>query len=304
GLVHPWRHRLLLHAADCVSYITPALAVFVPPGVPSLLLRPAVDESFFQPSTPDPKLRQRLGIAPSTALLVYPGGVNPINQTEVRDLYTAVARLNALGHPAALLRTGKNPPWFERSLSADERRHAHYLGFVPRLSIPGLLAAADLLVQPGRPGPFNDYRLPSKLAEFLASGRPVILPPCNVAAELVDDRHAIFLRTGDSEEITARCAELLGDPVRRARLGIEARRIARHLFDLSTQACLLAAACHERLASSPRVNWTALPPQGLDERCLFPDAPSSAELAAALVWAGHLPATPPPPSWWRRLWSR
>ena len=126
----------------------------------------------------------------------------------------------------------------------------------------------------------------------------------SVAAELVDDRHAIFLSTGDSEEIAARCAELLGDPVRRARLGIEARQIARRLFDPANQAGLLAAACRERLAYPPRVNWTALPPPGLDERFLFPDVTSSAELAAALVWAGHLTATPPPPSWWRRLRSR
>jgi hypothetical protein len=138
--------------------------------------------------------------------------------------------------------------------------------------------------------------------EFLASGRPVILPPCNVAAELVDDRHAVFLRTGDSEEIAARCAELLSDPARRARLGTEARQVARRLFDLATQTSLLAAACRERLASPPRVNWNALPAPGLDERSLFADAAPSAELTAALVWAGHVPAAPT--SWWRRLWSR
>ena len=44
-------------------------------------------------------------------------------------------------------------------------------GFVPKARLPRLLALADVLVQPGRAGAFNDYRLPSKLPEFLAAKR-------------------------------------------------------------------------------------------------------------------------------------
>ena len=47
-------------------------------------------------------------------------------------------------------------------------------------------ALADVLVQPGRAGPFNDYRLPSKLPEFLSAGRPVVLPATNLARQLRD----------------------------------------------------------------------------------------------------------------------
>ena len=50
---------------------------------------------------------------------------------------------------------------------------------------PQLLVAADILVQPdGSPGPFNDYRFPSKLPDFFASGRPVVLPKTNIGLYL------------------------------------------------------------------------------------------------------------------------
>ena len=43
-----------------------------------------------------------------------------------------------------------------------------------------LLAIADALVQPGGPSAFNDYRFPSKLPDYLASGKPVVLPATNI----------------------------------------------------------------------------------------------------------------------------
>ena len=59
------------------------------------------------------------------------------------------------------------------------------VGPVPWLEVPGYLALADAFVQPGSPDDFNRYRLPSKLPEFLAMGRPVILPHCNLGNELI-----------------------------------------------------------------------------------------------------------------------
>ena len=75
------------------------------------------------------------------------------------------------------------------------------LGWVARRHIPELLAAADVLVQPGRPDDFNDYRFPSKVPEFLASGRPVVLPRTNIGLHLRDRREALLLDLGSAAEI-------------------------------------------------------------------------------------------------------
>ena len=63
------------------------------------------------------------------------------------------------------------------------------LGAVGWREIPGYLALADAFVQPGAADDFNRYRLPSKLPEFLAMGRPVVLPDCNIGHDL-DARRA------------------------------------------------------------------------------------------------------------------
>ncbi len=100
------------------------------------------------------------------------------------------------------------------------------LGDVPWREIPGYLALADAYVQPGAPDDFNRYRLPSKLPEFFAMGRPVILPACNLGNELTDGEDALLLRQGDALEIAARIEQLLDDQVLARRLGERARSFA------------------------------------------------------------------------------
>ncbi|MEM1782690.1 MAG: glycosyltransferase, partial [Nanopusillaceae archaeon] len=48
-------------------------------------------------------------------------------------------------------------------------------GFVKREEVPEIMAAADILVLPGGNNPFDNERFPSKLPEYFAMGRPVIL---------------------------------------------------------------------------------------------------------------------------------
>ncbi len=81
-------------------------------------------------------------------------------------------------------------------------------------------------MQPGEPDDFNRYRLPSKLPEFLAMGRPVVLPDCNIGHDLTDGVNALLLRKGDGLEIAARVERLLDEPELRECLAAGARRFA------------------------------------------------------------------------------
>ena len=100
------------------------------------------------------------------------------------------------------------------------------LGSVGWREIPGYLALADAFVQPGAADDFNRYRLPSKLPEFLAMGRPVVLPDCNIGHDLEHERNALLLERGDGLEIADRVERLLDDPELRGRLAEGARRFA------------------------------------------------------------------------------
>jgi glycosyltransferase involved in cell wall biosynthesis len=287
GLSHPVRHQLLLAAADAVTVITPKLGEWVPPGVPIETLPPGIDLQAFQPQAPDTGRRDELGLPPHERIIVYPGGANLTNAGELRTLYAAVVLLNQRGVPVKLVRTGPPTPWFMRSLSDAERAVALELGFVERTRIPGLLNLADVLVQPGRAGPFNDYRLPSKIPEFLASGRPVVLPATNIALQMQDGRDALFLRKGTPDEIAACCERILSDPDLAATLGSAGRRFAETHFDLVENTDRLEALYRQTLQQPAAADWSRLRTRLHDEADLFPLASGGASPPDILMLAAR-----------------
>ncbi|NUQ44874.1 MAG: molybdopterin-dependent oxidoreductase [Phycisphaerae bacterium] len=234
SLPHPVRIETFLRLADGVTHIIDRLAAFAPPGTPTHLLFPGVDFNAYAPQAADPAVRAELGLAAAERVIVFTGSNTFANEPEMRDLYLAVALLNQRGVPTRLVRTGFNSPRFLAGLADDVKRHVLDLGFVPKSRLPRLLALADVLVQPGRPGSFNDFRLPSKLPEFLAIGKPVVLPPANLAALLQDGRDAVFLpATGAPADIADACQRLFADPALGTTLGENAAAFARRHFDLA-----------------------------------------------------------------------
>lgn len=255
GLPHPLRHESFLRVADGVTHIVDKLREFVPAGLPTQLLPPGVDFSLYRPQPADPALRAELGLREDERVLVFTGSNTFANEPEMRELYVAVALLNQRGLATRLVRTGFNSPTFTDSLAFDHRKFVLDLGFVEKAKLPKLLALADVLVQPGRPGPFNDYRLPSKLPEFLAMGKAVVLPSTNIATLMQDGHDAVFLKTGSPEEIANTCRRLFLDPIACATLGKHAATFARSHFDLAANTRALAAFYETTLARPPAADW-------------------------------------------------
>ena len=80
---------------------------------------------------------------------------------------------------------------------------------MPRASVPKLTAIADVLVQPGCANDFNDYRFPSKLPEFLAAGKPVLLPRSNLGRFLHDGVECVLLDQGNALDIASKLEALI-----------------------------------------------------------------------------------------------
>ena len=221
-LSHPFHGNAFIQSADGVTVIIDRLRELVPPNVPTIELWPSADGGKFSPGAGG-NAGSRLGLPSDATILVYTGNVHPANASEVRSLYLAVAILNREGHPTTLVRTGRDCCQF---LGADEawgRAHALELGYVPRTEIPNLLAAADILVQPGRPDAFNDYRFPSKVPEFLATGRPVVLPASNIGLRMTHGTDAFVLPKVDALAIVDAVRQIMGDPVLYQKLSSGAR---------------------------------------------------------------------------------
>ena len=172
SLAHPRRMRRFLAGAAGITVIIDRLLEFRPDGVPAEVVWPAYETDLFTADPADPELRRRLGIADDEAVIVYAGNAHRSNAAEMRSLYLAVAAVNRAGRPLRLVRLGRD---FVAVPRARERHVNEHVVDVP-LRAPrrgrSLPALADVLVQPGRADDFNEYRFPSKLTEFLATGRP------------------------------------------------------------------------------------------------------------------------------------
>jgi glycosyltransferase involved in cell wall biosynthesis len=226
-LIHPTHHVEFLRGAAGVTVITEELNEFNVGERPHHVARPGIDSERFSPERPTKLTREQLGLRADDFVLVYHGTIHYANQHEMMSLYVAVKLLQRRGHRVKLVRLGHSEfggvdPRAFKAMSDGVLE----LGRVDWRDIPDYLALADAFVQPGAPDEFNRYRLPSKLPEFLAMGRPVVLPDCNIGHDLTHGENALLLKQGNAVEIMERVEELLADPALAERLGRGARQFA------------------------------------------------------------------------------
>ena len=229
-LAHPLRSQTFLARAAGVTLITKRLRSLVPECKPVAVLEPGVDTVLFGlrlTSSERAARRASLGLTPSTTLLAYHGSVHPAIQRDVFSLYTAVSKLRRSGLDVRLLRCGNEGYTTEVSTAFLRANGVIPYGYIAREELPAMLELADIFVQPGWPGPFNAHRLPSKVLEFFAMGRPVILPHIYSGLKCVDKDNAIFLRQGGADEIVRHVAWLRSNPRLAQQIGANGRRLAK-----------------------------------------------------------------------------
>jgi glycosyltransferase involved in cell wall biosynthesis len=240
SLSHPFRYQSFIGLADAVVLIQDKLNIDVPPWVYSATVMPGVDLDFFSPQVANSQLRKQYGIAENEKVIVYPGGLNGFTKPAIETLCFAVGLINSQGYPCRLLRTGPYALDFLHQLPPEVTAAINDLGVLPRSELPDLLALADVFVQPGKIDPFEDLRLPGKLPELLAMGRPVVMPDVNIAHLFADGVNAVLTRTGTAEEIAKKCIDLFSDSQQAEKIGQAGRLFAEKYFDLEIQARKLA----------------------------------------------------------------
>jgi glycosyltransferase involved in cell wall biosynthesis len=213
-----------LSRAVGVSVIIDRLLELKPSDVPGVVVWPGYDEALDRPGRSREAVRRDVGLEDGQLAILYSGNVHEANADEVAGLYEAVERLRAEGRDLVLVKSG----WTEIAASRLPRLGdaLRDVGWISRGRVFELLRGSDILVQPGAPGAFNDYRFPSKLPEFLASRRPVVLPRTNIGLHLEDGVEALLLDEGGAAEIHEKVALLADDPQLRKRLGEAGRAFA------------------------------------------------------------------------------
>lgn len=254
NLSHPVKSQQLLNESKGVTTIIETLTSDLSSGLPRVTFWPAATANF-KPLDRNIGLRKKLGIPDVDTVIFYHGNIHSANTAEMTELYRAVQQLNETGTSTWLIRTGRDSADFSKTAPEIPHDRLIHLGFVKRAKdLPVFMSMADIFVQPGSPGAFNDLRFPSKLPEFFAIGRPVILPQTNLGRQLKHLRDAYVVDDANADSIAQAVRRIKGDPALAQQLSAGAKLFAERNFSWKLSAEKLAEFYRQntRLDSPPQ----------------------------------------------------
>jgi len=231
GLIHPQRYVPFMESAMGVTIVHRCLEPLVPASLRREELVPIMDLDFFSPASAPDALRRELGISGSTRIIVFNGNDHAATSLDIRQLYETLDRLLERGVDVCLLRTGHVLPANYEGLQFRPGPRCIELGFLDRRRLPDLMRLADVAIQPGGADAFNAHRLPAKVPEYLAMGKPLIMGACNIGGELAEAGAAVVLPKMSPTAMAEAVVALFEDPDAARSLSDRARRFARSRFD-------------------------------------------------------------------------
>lgn len=170
------------------------------------------------------KFRRQLGVPDDTPLLLFCGKLSPVKAPSL--LLGAYARLRAMGTKAALVLCGDGAlrGALEAQVERERIADAHFLGFRNQSELPGLYAAADVLVVPSEREAFAMV-----VPEAMHAGLPVIASDrVGCVEDLVSENRTGLIFPSGEESALVRCLQTLcsepGGAETRKRLGAAAKQ--------------------------------------------------------------------------------
>ena len=172
-------------------------------------------------------LRRALGLSEGDIFVQYSGNMGQKQGLEV--LLAAARRLS--GEPSVvfgLFGEGASRATLEARSRAEGLRNVRFHDLVPWSDVPELLAAGDIHVVPQK-REAADLLMPSKVANIMAAGRPVVAT-CDsgtaLCAVLEASGGGKTVTPGDADELAGAIKLLAGDERMRLEMGARNRRYA------------------------------------------------------------------------------
>jgi len=182
-----------------------------------------VETDLFYPGKDVTALRQVNGLD-GKFVVSYIGTIGSAHGLDI--IIQAARRLNEILPEALFLLVGEGAEK-EKLRALAEKEHLGNILFLdqqPRQTIPLFINASDVCLVLLRNAELFTTVLPSKMLEFMACGRPVVLGVDGQARKVLDKAKAgVYIRPGDPEALAQAVMDLYRDPALRSRLGENGR---------------------------------------------------------------------------------
>ena len=276
--VHPMYFAVLSHLAVGFTAIWTPLRDFLHQTFsrPVRLLPPAYDLKELKPreSAGSLDLRESLGIPPEGVLVVSTGSVYEFS-VDFHILLAGFVQAWQKNENIYFLMCGQNhrrkelAGIVERSGFSSNFR---MLGRLTKSDTQDLIAAADLVVCPGEDNEFNYLRLPSRVPEYMAMGKAMLICEGGFGESLRDKVDAFVMKEDTPEAWATGLLLAAENSELRQQIGVEARKTAECFFDV------------EKVASGLRSFYESILSVRCETAALAETSPvSDMELAKALL---------------------
>jgi len=222
--ISPRFYKAFLSGAAGITALDKKLFEFNYNQKPALVFWPGFDTDYLQDKKTN--IIGKYKLPSDCKFLVYSGTVHDINLEEFESLLLSISELNRRGYNIRLIKTGNDANPLLKNISSEVSKYVINLSFVDREDLQGIVHLAEVLVQPGRSDDFNDYRFPSKLPEYFATGIPVILPKTNIGNYISDFGNGILLYEGHYREIADKVEWVLQNKAVAREIGIAGQKFA------------------------------------------------------------------------------
>jgi glycosyltransferase involved in cell wall biosynthesis len=215
--------------ADAVVALSPGIAEWVTRhgGPVSIVVVPnAADNELFGSVDAGPRNEEVIRA-------VFTGTIGTANNCGlITEAASVLRRRGANGIRIELIGDGKERPRLEQEAAARGLDNVVFRDLMPKVELAKQLAGAHIALLVLRPIPVFDTASPNKLFDALAAGLPVIQTTQGWIKELLAQEDCGVTTLGNDPTALADAIwELAQDPARRARMGANAKRIARERFD-------------------------------------------------------------------------
>ena len=192
------------------------------------------------------------GIGPEHKVVMYVGNIVHPNQG-VPILIEALPRVFAAAPEARCVLVGgpaEAGETYRAQLGAHGDRLIVLTGRVPD-QVVALTRRADVLVHP-RLACRENYSVQSKIAVYLAAGRPIVATDFGDYQQLLGNTGAGLLTPVEPEALAAAIIRVLGDPALAARLASATRPVAQEFFAMDRNADRYLDVYQQAITAGPR----------------------------------------------------